>query len=156
MAGLPVTKREADTRAPVIGAPGFVGRERELAALSQALTSGPAVVLVEGEAGIGKSTLLREYLGTTGAGQRVLVGRCPPFRQPHTLGPLADAVRQATDRVTRLALSALSGALRPLFPEWAGDLPPAPEPAEDPTAARHRLFRALAELISCLQVTLLV
>jgi DNA-binding CsgD family transcriptional regulator/tetratricopeptide (TPR) repeat protein len=126
-----------------------------MTALSQALAGGPAVVLIEGEGGIGKSTLLREYLSSRGDGRRALVGRCPPFRQPHTLGPVADALRQATDRVARLPLSALCGALRSLFPEWADDLPPAPEPAEDPTAARHRLFRALTELAGCLQVRLL-
>jgi DNA-binding NarL/FixJ family response regulator len=156
MTGPLITKHEVTSPAQVIGSPGFVGRERELAALSEALAHGPAVVLIEGEAGIGKSTLLREYLASSGEGQRALVAHCPPFRQPHTLGPVADAVRQATDRVTRLPLSALSGALRPLFPEWADDLSPSPEPAEDPTAARHRLFRSLAELVSCLRLNLLV
>lgn len=48
------------------GAPPFVGRARELAALEQALrdaTAGrPRVVLVQGEAGIGKSRLLQETM----------------------------------------------------------------------------------------------
>lgn len=39
-----------------------------------------------------------------------------------------DAVRQARDSVAGLRLSALGGALRPVFPEWWADLPPAPEP----------------------------
>lgn len=51
-------------------------------------------------------------------------------------------------------MGGLAGALRPLFPEWAGDLPPSPEPAEDATAARHRVFRALAELLERLNVDL--
>src|SRR5215467_3160541 len=119
--------------------PSFVGRERELAALGEALAAGPAVVLVEGEAGIGKSRLVREFLTSpTVRGQRVLVSACPPFRQPHTLGPVVDAVRQATADVGGLRLSALGGALRPLFPEWASVLPLTPEPLEDATAARHR------------------
>jgi predicted ATPase len=80
---------------------------------------------------------------------------CPPLRHPHTLGPVVDAVRQAVDRVAGLPLSPLAGALRPVFPEWAGDLPPAPEPAEDATAVRHRVFRALAELLGCLRVAVL-
>ena len=46
--------------------------------------------------------------------------------------------------------------MRPLFPEWAGDLPPVPEPLEDVTAARHRLFRALAELLGRMGIGLLV
>ncbi|NIK54306.1 DNA-binding CsgD family transcriptional regulator/tetratricopeptide (TPR) repeat protein [Kribbella shirazensis] len=53
-------------------------------------------------------------------------------------------------------LSELAGALRPLFPEWAAELPPALEPLDDAKAARHRLFRALAELLRALHVKLLV
>lgn len=79
---------------------------------------------------------------------RVLVAGCPPFRETLTLAPVVDAVRQAGPAVGALGLSALAGALRPLFPEWAGDLPPAPEPLDDAGAARHRLFRALQELLA--------
>jgi DNA-binding CsgD family transcriptional regulator len=127
-----------------------------MAALEQALATPAAVVWIEGEAGIGKSRLLREYLATpAGQANRVLVARCPPLRHPQTLGPVVDAVRHAADRVQGLRLSPLAGALRPLFPEWAGDLPPALEPAEDATAVRHRVFRALAELLGGLRVAVL-
>jgi DNA-binding CsgD family transcriptional regulator/tetratricopeptide (TPR) repeat protein len=148
------TERDGAGSLPNIRASRFVAREGELAALTSALAGPPAVVLVEGETGIGKSRLVQEYLAATD--ETTLMVGCPPFRQPHTLGPVADALRQATDHVRDLRLSPLAGTLRPLFPEWAADLPPAPEPAEDATAARHRLFRALAELLGCLQVTLLV
>ncbi|WP_194893186.1 ATP-binding protein [Catenulispora pinisilvae] len=149
-----------------IGPPRFIGRDGELDALRSALTSGTAVVLIEGEAGIGKSRLLAEFLDTTqiletmqtgttqtgttqtgGASSRTLVAVCPPFRRPHTLGALVDALRQSTDKVGGLGLSPLAGALRPLFPEWAAELPAAPEPVEDATAVRHRLFGALCELL---------
>jgi DNA-binding CsgD family transcriptional regulator/tetratricopeptide (TPR) repeat protein len=140
-----------------------VGRDQEIAALERALTAvpvppaPPAVILVEGEAGIGKSRLITEYLAA-GAGERLRVLRatCLPFREPHTLGSLVDALRDLTEGVAGLRLSPLAGALRPLFPEWAGELPAAPPPAEDATAARHRLFRALAELIERLRVGLLI
>lgn len=132
----------------------FVGRERELAALARALAGAPAVVIVEGEAGIGKSRLLREFF--TGQPTRTLVASCPPFRQPYTLAPVVDAVRQAAEQVSGLPLTGLAGALRPLFPEWAADLPPAPEPLDDASASRHRLFRALTELLDCLEVRVLV
>ena len=49
-------------RVPAISAPAFTGRQEELAALGRALAGPPAVVLVEGEAGIGKSRLVREFL----------------------------------------------------------------------------------------------
>ena len=151
-----VTEREPASL-PLIRAPGFIGRDRELAALAHALTGGSAVVLVEGEAGIGKTRLIQEFLdGATGQQDRALVACCPPLRTPLTLGPLVDAARQATESVAGLGLTDLAGALRPLFPEWARDLPPAPEPAGDATAARHRVFRALAELLDRLGVTVLV
>lgn len=140
-------------------APRLVGREAEAGRIAAALARPPAVVVIEGEPGIGKTRLVTEALAAQEAtGHRVLLAMCPPFRQPYTLGALVDAVRQATSGtgVRELGLSALAGALRPLFPEWSGALPPAPEPAEDATAARHRLFRALAELLARLRVTVLV
>ncbi|HLX47525.1 MAG TPA: AAA family ATPase [Streptosporangiaceae bacterium] len=144
-------------------APRLVDRDAEVARIIRALAHPPAVVLIEGEPGIGKTRLVQEALAAQPAGGRgVLLAVCPPFRQPYTLGAVVDAVRRAAEVATRpgglrgLRLSGLAGALRPLFPEWAGELPPALEPAEDATAARHRLFRALAELLAGLRVTVLV
>jgi DNA-binding CsgD family transcriptional regulator len=140
-----------------VSAPAFVGREREVAVLGQALSRPPAVVLIEAEPGAGKSRLVQEFLAAPdGRRHRMLVAVCPPFREALTLGPIVDAVRQARDGVAGLRLSALTGALRPLLPEWTADLPPSPEPLEDTKAARHRLFRALAELIGALDATGLV
>jgi DNA-binding CsgD family transcriptional regulator len=153
-----VAPEQGDVKGPPsMRAPGFVGRGRELAALTDAMAGPPAVVLIEGEAGIGKSRLVREYLASDqGRKCRVLVAVCPPLRQPLTLAPVADALRQAVGDVGALRLSELSGALRPLFPEWAASLPPAPEPAEDAAAARYRLFAALAELLGRLATDLLI
>jgi DNA-binding CsgD family transcriptional regulator/tetratricopeptide (TPR) repeat protein len=140
-----------------ISAPAFVGRERELSVLGEALSRPPAVVLVEAEPGAGKSRLVREFLaGPAGSRHRMLDAVCPPFREALTLGPIVDAVRQARDGVAGLRLSELAGAIRPLFPEWAASLPPAPGLLDDPRASRRRLFRALAELIGSLEVTGLV
>ncbi|MPZ26253.1 MAG: AAA family ATPase [Micromonosporaceae bacterium] len=142
---------------PGISAPAFVGRGWHLDALERALARPPAVVLVEGEAGIGKSRLVQELLASPRmAGHRALVGVCPPYREPSTLAPVVEALRQAGRPVAELALSGLGGALRPLFPEWAAELPPLPEPLVDAEATRHRLYRALAELIECLGVSVLV
>jgi DNA-binding CsgD family transcriptional regulator len=146
--------------APMIHGPAFIGREKEALALEEALAGEPVLALVEGEAGIGKTRLLDEVLARyPGDQRRCIVASCPPFRQPCTLGPVVDAVRQATGSPAgsprQLGLSGLAGALRPLFPEWS-DLPPAPEPAEDATAARYRLFRALDELLTRLEVGVLV
>lgn len=149
--------RGLGVRSQGVSPPRFVGRERELDAVAAGLARPPAIVLLEGEAGIGKSRLVREFLDTEqGQQTRALVAICPPFRQPHTLGPLVDALRRAADSASDLGLSALGGAIRPLFPEWTDDLPPELEPAEDASAARHRVFRALAELVGCLGIGLLV
>ncbi|MEV4500292.1 AAA family ATPase, partial [Micromonospora arborensis] len=132
-----------------------MGRDREMAALRDALTRPPAIVLVEGEAGIGKSRLVREWLA--GPDQRTsLVSVCPPLRESLTLGPIVDAFGGIDRPVSRLPLTALAGALRPLFPEWSADLPPALQPLDDAKAARHRLFRALDELLRALRVDVLV
>ncbi len=117
-------------------------------------------MLVEGEAGIGKSRLVGEALTAVATtGPRTLVAVCPPFREALTLGPIVDAARQAVPSgadVADLGLSALAGTLRPLFPEWADALPPAPEPLADAGAARHRLIRAFAELLDRLETDVLV
>ncbi|BCJ27382.1 ATP-binding protein [Actinocatenispora sera] len=145
------SREDGQLIAPV---PRFVGRARELAVLAETLGTPTALVLLEGEAGIGKSRLVQALVET--GSYRMLVASAPPYRQPYTLGSVVDAVRQAVVEVAGLGLSPLAGALRPLFPEWAADLPPALEPAEDQLAARHRLFRALAELLSKLRVDVLV
>lgn len=133
----------------------FVGRERELSAVTAALTGtgGPAFVLVEGEAGIGKTRLVQEALDALDPAT-TLVAACPPLAEPFPLGPLVDALHRLP--VDGVPLSPLAGALRPLFPEWAEHLPPALEPLEDPSSTRHRLFRALAELVERSGVEVLV
>lgn len=135
--------------------PAFVGRAPEVSTLRRALAE-PAVVLIEGEAGIGKSRLVRELLDGADRRHRTLVGTCPHGGEPSMLGPLVAALRQSRQEVAGLRLTPLAGALRPLFPAWATDLPPAPEPLSDPKAARHRLFRALADLLASLEVSALV
>jgi DNA-binding CsgD family transcriptional regulator len=145
-------------RRPLISLPSFTGREIELAAIEDALAGSPTVVvLVEGEAGIGKTRLVQEFLaGRMGGQGRALPVACLPLRRPATLSPLVDGLRQAMASPAQLRLSGLAGALRPLLPEWAADLPAAPEPVDDAAAARHRLFRALAEVLDKMQVAVLV
>ncbi|MET9472014.1 AAA family ATPase, partial [Streptomyces sp. NPDC002922] len=150
----------APATSPVCRRPRFVGRDAELRRVTDALQQLPALVLVEGEAGIGKSRLVREALAAVATGgPRTLVAVCPPFREALTLGPIVDAARQAVPSgadVAGLGLSALAGTLRPLFPEWADGLPSAPEPLADAGAARHRLIRAFAELLDRLGIDVLV
>ena len=76
----------------------FVGRRGELAALDAALADvvergSAGRVLVHGEAGLGKTRLLREWISTRTplSGE----GRCRPYGDQGSLGPLADALRAA-------------------------------------------------------------
>ena len=75
----------------------FVGRRSELAALDQALDDtarghGAQRVLVNGEAGQGKTRLLREWLQRTARPVLHGAGRCRPYGERGSLQPLADAV----------------------------------------------------------------
>lgn len=135
---------------------GFVGRSRELPALRQALRAAPAIVVVDGEAGIGKSRLVAEAL----AGLddiRQLHGGCEPVQEPFPLGPVLDALRGHADRLPAPEhLSPVVGALVPYLPEIADRLPPAPPPLGDPPAERHRLFRGVLALLDNIGTAVLV
>jgi hypothetical protein len=67
-----------------------------------------------------------------------------------------EAARQGGTPGPPPGLTALAGALRPLFPEWPGHLPAALAPLQDAGASQLRLFRALAELLDGLGVVVLV
>ncbi|MFB9908756.1 ATP-binding protein [Allokutzneria oryzae] len=136
------------------GSPVFVGRGPELDALGRALGSdGAALAVVEGEAGVGKSRLVREALNAQ-QDHTVLIGHCQPLREPFPYGAVLDALRGATLATVRP--SAITGVLRPLVPELAHLLPPAPEPTGDARSERHRLFRAVRELLAALGPATLV
>lgn len=135
---------------------GFVGRSRELAVLRQALRSTPAIVVVDGEAGIGKSRLVAEALAGLND-IRQLRGGCEPVQEPFPLGPVLDAVRGHADRLPAPGrLSPVVGALVPYLPEIAARLPPAPPPLGDPPAERHRLFRGVLALLDNIGPAVLV
>lgn len=155
---------------PRITAPSCVGRAHELQQLKESLAAGPTLVLLAGEAGVGKSRLVQEYLRQCLAGtatlapaaktgeplRRPLVGVCPPYQEPSTLTPIVDALRSGPGSVAGLSLPESAGVLRPLLPEWAEELPPLPPPLPDPLTGRRRLFHALAGLMHALAVGALV
>ncbi|WP_327093040.1 AAA family ATPase [Nonomuraea sp. NBC_01738] len=137
--------------------PALIGRDEAMATVVAALAGSAALILIEGEAGIGKSRLVDECLATPELRDlRVLLAVCPDLREPFPLGAVVDGLRLFHDRLPALDLSPLAGALRPLFPEWRDLLPPALEPLTDPQETRHRLFRALTELIDALGIGALV
>src|SRR3954462_3674258 len=134
----------------------LVEREDELSEIVAALAQPPALVAVEGEAGIGKTRLVREALASpTLDARNVLLGQAHPMRDPFPLGTIIDALAHAPwPPVERL--SPIVGVLRPLLPERADDLPPAPERLSDPHAERHRVVRAVVALLAELGPTILV
>ncbi|MBR7839011.1 AAA family ATPase [Actinospica durhamensis] len=80
----------------------FVGRETELAHLRSDLDEvrgglGPRAVTVLGEAGIGKSRLLRAWLEQAGRPLAVGLGRCRSYGEQGSLAPLADALRRVLE-----------------------------------------------------------
>src|SRR5262245_15668368 len=140
-----------------LAAPVLVGRQQELDLLLGAALDPPVVAIVEGEAGVGKTRLVRELLALPSLQDRVpLVGHCQPLREPFPFGPVIEALRGAADIRPARELGAVAGALRPLLPELSGLLPPPPEPLADANASRHRVFRAIAELLRALGPTICV
>jgi DNA-binding CsgD family transcriptional regulator len=72
-------------------------REAELAKLSglveESASSGGRVILVRGEAGIGKSTLINWFLTEPANRAHVLMGTCDDLITPQPLGPIWDIAR---------------------------------------------------------------
>lgn len=83
-----------------------VGRARELAALDAVLTDG--AVVVEGEAGIGKTALVRAWASTTTA--PVLIGRCDELGRDLPLQPVLDALAPHLDDTDLDAVAAADTA----------------------------------------------
>lgn len=136
--------------------PTLVGRDAELRALLGAITRPPAVTMVEGETGIGKTRLIRAAIDRLrGGGRTVLLGHCHQIREPVPYGPVFDALRQVAPP-RRDRLNPITGALRDHLPELMDGLPPAPAPLDDPRAERHRLFRAVHALLAAVAPAVLV
>jgi DNA-binding SARP family transcriptional activator len=97
--------------ASALAGPVLVGRDDELAYLEATAArarDGVEVVVVDGEAGIGKTTLLRAWAGRrTAAGDTVLIASCGPLDRSMPLDAL---------------LTALAALLRGLGPDTAADV----------------------------------
>ena len=114
-----VGRREAITRRVDLA---VIGRDAELGhlldAFGRALESSHCeVVTVLGQAGIGKSRLIEEFVGHLGDRALVLRGRCLSYGEGITFWPIAEALRQAAgilpddqEEEARAKLWALAGA----------------------------------------------
>ena len=84
---------------PSHGTP-FVGREVEMGRLSGALdeaisSTAARLITVVGDAGVGKSRLIREFATAASEQARLVRGRCLPYGDGITFWPLAEVVREA-------------------------------------------------------------
>jgi predicted ATPase/DNA-binding CsgD family transcriptional regulator len=135
----------------------FAGRSRELALLRTLIPQGDSesvrFALVGGEAGSGKSRLVREFAHeAAAAGALVLYGACDAVVQ-RPYRPFVEALEQlarTTEPATlRADLGAAGGELTRLLPDLphhVGELPP--PVAADPDTERHRLHVAVADLLA--------
>ncbi len=130
----------------------FFGRSEEHAWLLARWAQRQGILtLVEGEAGIGKTRLVEEILRhLRGLGVTVLHGRCYQFGSSVPFHPIGEALRHLLRRS--------SGAFARLAPIWLAELArllpellsahphlPTPVPLAKSTAARQRLFEAVAQ-----------
>ncbi len=115
-----VAQRPTERSAPTTP---FVGREPEMARLEETLlqvsaTRSCQMVTVIGDAGVGKSRLIREFAAQTSSQDRtqVLRGRCLPYGDGVTFWPIAEIVRSAAgigdDDPPELALAKIAEAAR--------------------------------------------
>ena len=77
----------------------------KLGGVLAATAAGGRVVLVAGEAGIGKSVLVKRFAERQAADAWFLLGTCDPLLTPRALGPLHDIARQTGGRLAELLAS---------------------------------------------------
>ena len=149
--------REGVERVMRFDAP-MVGRDAELESLRSALRCSTAdgrcrLVTVIGEAGVGKSRLIDEFIRSVEGEASVLRGRCLPYGDGITFWPLAEAVRHAADIAER---DSTESALEKLAAIAEGDdevvarvasaigLAPAPFPVQELFWGARKLLETVA------------
>jgi len=160
----PVDEAALPLPATLAGVPGTVlaGRHAEVAnligALRRAREAGRQVFLVAGEPGMGKTELVSHAARLAWAdGARVLYGRCDEdLGLPYQ--PVAEALEGYVAGCPIVELhthvAAHGGDLSRLVPALARRVPDAAAPAvADPEADRHRLFQAVAALLTAASKT---
>jgi DNA-binding SARP family transcriptional activator len=132
--------------------PPLLGRATEQARMHTALTAAwrgeGRVLLIRGEAGIGKSRLIAELVSEADRrGGRIVVGHAYEGEQHLPFGPWVDAIRQALTMLGPAEVGRLSPAWRAdlarLVPELDESRPPPPEGP----GHHRRLFEAVVALV---------
>ena len=142
---------------PSPAAPGLVGRNDELAYLetiaARARGGSAEVIVVDGEAGIGKTTLLRAWADRrAAAGDTVLIASCGPLDRSLPLDALLTALaarlRELEPGVTADILGTDAAILAPLLNMTPGPRPPRmlADSMLGPAVLYSALVRALSRL----------
>jgi DNA-binding NarL/FixJ family response regulator len=138
----------------------LVGRAAELERMAKLLGDAeagqPVVLLVSGDAGVGKTRLLTELAaGAVSRGFTVLSGRCAELADSVPYLPLADALRAASSGPLAAAV-----ANRPVLARLLPDREITRQPGDLPGVAQQQLFGAvlgmLAELAAAHPVLLVL
>jgi DNA-binding SARP family transcriptional activator len=152
---------EAEVLGPLVP---LVGRGDALAVLRESwrrtLGGRAGLILIEGKDGLGKTRLVRSFLGIVAGERRVriLKGRSHELAPPLAYGPIREILAGAVAEETQLAGSLLSGLPAAALTELARLAPeildlhpevPAPGPLTD-DAGREPLFEAVARCLEAL------
>ena len=138
------------------GLAAFVGRERELSLLRTALGGDARLVLVVGDAGVGKTRFVTEAMDRAAAAGTIVVrGECLPLAGTLPLFPVADALgelgRLEGGGLLAAALDAAPGYVREevgrLLPGMDADGGTGPA-GRDGEWSRERLFAGAAEVLA--------
>src|SRR5437764_8891749 len=159
----PPRRKEAPTPALALSPATFLegpllGRTTELSTLIKVYHTAQGgqtqVVLLEGEAGIGKTRLAKEFLAwVEREGADVLQGRAFETGGQLPYRPVIEALRPRIQRENApddLLSDTWLAELARLLPELGDRYPDLPVPQGDKSLARHRLFEAVARLLQAL------
>src|SRR5207248_1459627 len=138
--------------------PALIGRDEQIAAVRRLLGDARAgagrVALIVGEAGVGKSRLLRATMDEArAAGFAVLHGASFESERSIPYAPLLDLVRlfvgATSTAVLAHVLAPAAAEMVAIFPELRPLLPDAtPSPTVDPESDKRRLFHALGQAVT--------
>ena len=153
----PSARRDPSRQARVQRRPPLVGRDAEtaslLAAWSRAAAKDAGLVMIIGEAGIGKTVLADDLVAEAADGGATLLhARCYEAERSLFLQPVLEAVAPAVSRMPAGVLRGLLGehadAAAAVLPEAAALLGPPPPWRGSPDLERRRFFQAMSALLS--------
>jgi DNA-binding SARP family transcriptional activator len=154
-----VPPRREPARHPldVAGQIPLVGREQELGLLAEAwraaLAGECSLLLVSGEAGVGKTRLVQEFADQQRwQGVRVLQGRCYEFERLLPYQPVAEALRSQPPAAAAAAAAVLPGWVSAqvacLAPDLLGQEPAPPGPGTAQGVAQEQLFEGVSRFLA--------